>query len=71
MGEILAGPLEGKAGILTAGIDLAEIRRGKFDFDVTGHYMRPDVFRLAVNTAPQPAVTWAAQPGDGAKDEPA
>ncbi len=71
MGEILAGPLEAKAGILTAEIDLAEIRRGKFDFDVTGHYMRPDVFRLAVNTAPQPAVTWAAQPEDDAKDEPA
>lgn len=69
MGEILAGPLEGKAGILTAEIDLDDIRRGKFDFDVTGHYMRPDVFRLAVNTTPQPAVTWAARAEGPLKDE--
>lgn len=52
-------------------LDFAPAIRSKFDFDVTGHYMRPDVFRLAVNTAPQPAVTWAAQPADDSKDEPA
>lgn len=61
MGQVLAGPLEGKAGILTAAIDLDEIRRAKFDFDVTGHYARPDVFRLVVNTKPQPAVTWTEE----------
>jgi nitrilase len=26
-----------------------DIARGKYDFDVTGHYARPDVFRLHVN----------------------
>jgi len=46
MGEILAGPhYEGEA-ILTAEIDLGDLVRGKFDFDVAGHYARPDVFRL-------------------------
>jgi nitrilase len=41
-----------------------EIARGKYDFDVTGHYARPDVFRLHVNEAPAPAVTFRhASPG--------
>ncbi len=49
LGEILAGPdYEGET-ILTADIDLADIARGKFDFDAVGHYARPDVFRLIVN----------------------
>ena len=30
-------------------LDMGEIVRGKLDFDVTGHYARPDVFRFAVN----------------------
>jgi len=56
LGEILAGPnYEGEC-ILTAEIDPAEIARGKYDFDVVGHYARPDVFRLVVNERPQPPV---------------
>jgi nitrilase len=56
LGEVLAGPnFEGEA-ILTATLDLAEIGRGKFDFDVAGHYSRPDVFQLTVNESPMPAV---------------
>jgi nitrilase len=52
LGEILAGPdFEGEA-VLTAEVDLADIARGKFDFDVVGHYARPDVFRLSVNEKP-------------------
>jgi nitrilase len=35
--------------ILTADLDPGEIAEGKFDLDVTGHYSRPDVFRLEVN----------------------
>ena len=46
---MLAGPLYGEEGILTAEVDLGEIARGKYDFDVVGHYARPDVFRLHVN----------------------
>jgi len=49
IGEVLAGPLYGEEGILTAEVDLGEIARGKYDFDVVGHYARPDVFRLHVN----------------------
>jgi nitrilase len=57
LGEILAGPLYDKEGILTADINLERIAEGKFDFDVTGHYARPDVFQLYVNEAPARPVT--------------
>ena len=49
LGEVLAGPLFGEEGILYAELDMAEVVRGKFDFDVVGHYARPDVFKLLVN----------------------
>ena len=52
LGKVLAGPhFEGET-ILTATLDLNDIGRGKFDFDVAGHYSRPDVFQLNVNEAP-------------------
>ncbi|GHT99234.1 nitrilase [Betaproteobacteria bacterium] len=57
-GEILAGPnYEGEC-ILHAEIDLDDVARGKFDFDVVGHYARPDVFRLTVDETAKPAVKW-------------
>jgi len=57
-GEVLAGPLYDQEGILFADIDLAEVARGKYDFDVVGHYARPDVFKLVVNETPLlPVVT--------------
>jgi nitrilase len=56
LGELLAGPDYGGECVLTAQVDPAEIARGKYDFDVVGHYARPDVFRLTVNERPQPPV---------------
>lgn len=49
LGELVAGPLWDGEGILVADLDLTSIPRAKFDFDVTGHYARPDVFRLEVD----------------------
>jgi hypothetical protein len=43
------GFLRNKSGILTAEIDLNEIIKGQYDFDVKGHYSRPDIFKLFVN----------------------
>jgi nitrilase len=62
LGEILAGPLYGEEGVLTAQIDPADLARGKYDLDVAGHYARPDVFELRVNRAPQAAVVDRADP---------
>lgn len=56
LGQMLAGPKFDGPGILTAELDLGEIARGKYDFDVVGHYARPDIFRLHVNERPTPAV---------------
>ncbi len=56
MGEILAGPHYDGEAILTAEIDLDDLVRGKFDFDVAGHYARPDVFRLVVDERAKPPV---------------
>jgi nitrilase len=49
LGEVVAGPLWDQEGMLVAELDMGEIVRARFDFDVTGHYARPDVFRLIVN----------------------
>lgn len=56
LGQLLAGPVFDQDAILTAEVDLGEIARGKYDFDVVGHYARPDVFRLHVNEKPAPPV---------------
>ena len=56
LGAILAGPAVDDETILRAELDLGQITEGKFDFDVVGHYARPDVFRLSVNEQPLPAV---------------
>ena len=53
LGECLAGPLWDQEGMLVVDLDMAAVPRSKFDFDVTGHYARPDVFRLEINESPQ------------------
>lgn len=49
MGKVLAGPNFEEECVLVAELDMADIGRAKFDFDVVGHYARPDVFQLLVN----------------------
>jgi predicted amidohydrolase len=58
LGEIMAGPEISGEAILRADLDLGQIAEGKYDFDVVGHYARPDIFQLSVNERPmQPVVT--------------
>jgi nitrilase len=44
LGKVLAGPLWDREGVISAQLDPAEIVRSKMDFDVIGHYARPDLF---------------------------
>ena len=68
LGNVLAGPDFESETILTAKLDLGDIGRGKFDFDVTGHYSRPDVFKLTVNEAATPAVLVKSESAESTAD---
>ncbi|MFG1343447.1 nitrilase-related carbon-nitrogen hydrolase [Xanthobacter autotrophicus DSM 431] len=60
LGQVLAGPVFDTEALLTAELDLDDLARAKFDFDVAGNYARPDVFTLTVNETPQQAVSLKA-----------
>jgi nitrilase len=61
LGNVLAGPDFSGETILYADLDMREIARGRFDLDVTGHYARPDLFRLEVDEAPRRPVQQAGE----------
>lgn len=64
LGNVLCEPDFTGEAIKIAELDRRTIVRGKYDLDVVGHYARPDVFRLSVDTRPKPAVTFeSAAPG--------
>ena len=52
-GDIVAGPMRKEKGILYGEIDSASVVASKRVLDVAGHYSRPDIFTLSVNTQPQ------------------
>jgi nitrilase len=49
-GKIVAGPLHNELGILYGDIDLERVGVARRSLDTVGHYSRPDIFRLHVNT---------------------
>jgi len=57
LGKVLVGPTFEEETLLSADLDLDALPRAKLDFDVAGHYARPDVFTLSVNESPQNPVT--------------
>ena len=68
-GAILAGPLIGSEGIVIADLDLDRIDVARRQFDPVGHYARPDVFSLHVDTRPRQAVTLTSPP-EPDRDDP-
>lgn len=63
-GEIVAGPAYDEEALLFADIDLEKVATSKYDFDPIGHYGRPDLFQLHVDTAPRDAVVFSRQPAE-------
>ncbi len=55
-GDIVAGPLRQEEGILYCEVDTARAAEAKRALDVVGHYSRPDIFQLHVDTRPQSPV---------------
>jgi nitrilase len=55
-GEIIAGPMRNEEGILYAEIDIKRVGIARRSLDIVGHYARPDIFKLHVNTQPQSPV---------------
>ena len=50
LGKVIQKPVWNKRLVLYQDLDFKEIIKGKYDFDVTGHYSRPDIFELNINT---------------------
>jgi nitrilase len=57
-GKIAAGPMHEEHGILYAEVDLERVGMARRSLDVVGHYSRPDLFQLRVNTKALKPVTF-------------
>lgn len=44
--------------MIIADLDMRQIASSQFDFDPVGHYSRPDVLKLVVNTEKQENIIW-------------
>jgi nitrilase len=61
LGDVLAGPLVGETGLVVAEIDTEELTKARYDFDVVGHYSRPDVFSLSVDERQKQTVAFTSE----------
>jgi nitrilase len=52
-GTVVAGPVREREQTLVADLDLREVTAQRRHMDPAGHYNRPDVFQLHVDTAPR------------------
>jgi nitrilase len=59
-GNWIAGPVTGKEVIIYADLDLEQVAREHLALDTVGHYSRPDIFTMTVDTRRRPQVSWIA-----------
>lgn len=65
-GGVLAGPVREEEKTLIAELALSEVKAARRFMDPTGHYNRPDIFQLLVDTTSRQATTTRnAGLGDG------
>jgi nitrilase len=69
-GNLVEGPLVEEEGILYAELDIDRARASRLEFDPVGHYSRPDIFQLTVNTGARVPVTYEAPPPTRKEDAP-
>ena len=55
-GSVIAGPVRQREETLIADLDLRTVATARRHMDPAGHYNRPDVFQLHVDTSPRPPV---------------
>ena len=57
-GQWIEGPVVGIETIIYADLDLARVACEQYAMDTVGHYNRPDIFNLTVDTRRKPQVSW-------------
>jgi nitrilase len=60
-GAIVVGPVNREQRIVYAECDPARASVARRSLDVTGHYNRPDIFRLEIDRSARPPVTFAGR----------
>lgn len=70
-GKLIAGPVREREESLVTDLDLGEVLAARRLLDPVGHYNRPDVFRLYVDTSARPPVREMSfdAPGSGEAGE--
>lgn len=58
LGDYVAEPVFGREETIIADLDLDLIPASRYDFDVVGHYARPDVFQLTVDERKKEGVSF-------------
>lgn len=67
-GHWLSGPIEHREQIVYADLDTDRILEEQYLLDTVGHYNRPDIFRLSVDTTAQPPIEQRTQPSSDISD---